>query len=86
MLPSRPILSKPDYRGSMGGMLMVLNVDPGKLCKSAPSEEVRQAITRCLACPTDDVCGRWLRDPERRKSAYHAFCPNADLFDRVRHG
>jgi Family of unknown function (DUF6455) len=84
MSSSRPILAKPNHRGSMGGMMMILDIDPAKLCKNVPGRKIQQVISSCLLCPTDDVCGRWLRDPDRRKDAYRAFCPNADVFDRVR--
>lgn len=69
----------------LGVMMERLVLDPATALECEPVE-LGLAIQRCRACECDVVCGNWLARTAARIEAPPVFCPNADLFARLRVG
>ena len=67
--------------GSLGAMMLALDVTPSQAAELWHGVPLTRAIERCLACPTAGECGVWLRDPRHKRDAYRSFCPNAGILD-----
>jgi hypothetical protein len=70
--------------GSLGGMMLALDLDPGQVAELWHGIPLTRAIERCLACPAAMQCAAWLRDPNRIGDEYRTFCPNAGLLEVAR--
>lgn len=68
---------------NMAAMMRHLGIWPDAAFTGLPMET---AIGNCLGCREAGRCGRWLADPEADPLAWRRFCPNAELFARLRSG
>lgn len=69
--------------GSLGAMLVHLDMSPESLADQCDGDALREVIHNCLECPTHAACTRWLADPDRRPGGWRAFCPNAGRLGAV---
>ncbi len=65
--------------GSLGTMLIYLDLRPEIVEDRCGAERLQDAMNHCLACPTHVTCAHWVADGARRQDAWHGFCPNADM-------
>jgi hypothetical protein len=70
--------------GSLGAMLVLLDMRPESVVDHCGEEGLRHAIANCLDCPTHAACARWLADPGRRPDSWLSFCPNAPKLQATR--
>jgi hypothetical protein len=79
-------LHSPVHRpgGSLGGMMLALDIDPEHVAEIWHGVPLARAIERCLACPVALQCAAWLRDANRQKDGYRTFCPNAGMLETAR--
>jgi hypothetical protein len=70
--------------GSLGAMMLALDLSPAQAAELWHGVPLARAVERCLLCPTATQCAAWLRDPHRDPSGYKNFCPNAGLLDIAR--
>ncbi len=62
----------------MLGMLVSVGLDPA-ITMSGDAETIMQDIRqRCRACPSEDVCERWLKSDDKHDNS---FCPNSKVFE-----
>jgi Family of unknown function (DUF6455) len=70
--------------GSLGAMMLALDIVPDQLAEIWHGVPFTRAIERCLSCPAAGRCAAWLRDPHHDGTAYRSFCPNAGVLDVAR--
>ena len=68
---------------NMAAMMRRLGIWPDD---SFAGLQMETAIGNCLGCREAGRCGRWLADPEPDPQDWQRFCPNAELFARLRGG
>ena len=63
----------------MAGMMTRVGVDPAAATPGDPraTTTVREMRRRCMRCPHEDVCDRWLAG---KIEGGNTFCPNAQEF------
>jgi hypothetical protein len=69
---------------SPGELLDRIGIEVERAPETIVTDELRAALRLCVKCRHNRRCQRWLRG-ERPADDYHAFCPNAALFDQLRH-
>lgn len=67
-----------------GEVLDRIEIDPDRAPEAILSEQVRVAMRVCIVCRHKKPCWRWLRG-DGPADDYQAFCPNAAVFDQLRH-
>jgi Family of unknown function (DUF6455) len=67
---------------NMAAMMRHLGIWPETSFADLPMES---AIRSCLFCGQVDRCSHWLADSKADPTAWQQFCPNAELFARLRH-
>jgi len=73
----RVVRSYPEAGRLRGAMTKRLGIDIGAL-----EPRTRYALEQtCALCIAHRRCSRWLARPGSAADGYHAFCPNASLFD-----
>ncbi|WP_035692703.1 DUF6455 family protein [Azospirillum halopraeferens] len=71
---------------NMGRMMRTVGVDPEAAFAAGLGLPMARAVRKCSRCRTVAECSHWLADPDHADGDRHGFCPNADLFDRLRRG
>lgn len=68
----------------LAAMMQRLGIDRAQLPRTAAMAEVLRAMEwQCGECADWRKCRGWLASPDATES-HHAFCPNADVVDRLR--
>ncbi|HYD67813.1 DUF6455 family protein [Azospirillum sp.] len=68
---------------NMPRMMRRLGVDVFTVTTFGVGHEMARAARRCSLCRTTEACSRWLEDPDADPAGHRAFCPNAELFERL---
>lgn len=66
----------------MTRMMVRLQLAPDAVARELLGTRLRNIASRCQACRYTAECVRWL--DAGSPSDYHAFCPNATVFDTLR--
>ena len=69
---------------SPGEVLDRIGIEVERAPETILTDELRAAMRLCVKCRHNRRCQRWLRG-DGPADDYHAFCPNAALFDQLRH-
>lgn len=68
----------------MGAMVRKVGVDADEVARASGDPQLAAAARRCLQCEAATACGSWLERQVDGEATPPAFCPNGDLFARVR--
>lgn len=66
---------------NMAAMMDHLGIWPKDSFAGLPMEK---AIHTCFLCYRGSRCSHWLADPDADPAGWQQFCPNAELFARLR--
>lgn len=69
---------------NMSEMMDRLGLDITLLAYGRPGMDLRSATHSCRYCRADDMCRDWLARMDQSIDRAPAFCPNAELFARMR--
>jgi hypothetical protein len=69
---------------NFNAMTTRLGIDLAELSRESLGYTLVSAIRRCRGCDAGEVCRDWLARAEPQLQKAPAFCPNAQLFARVR--
>lgn len=71
---------------NMARMMRTLGVDAEAAFSAGLGLPMARAVRKCTQCRTVEECSHWLAAPDAAAGGQHGFCPNAELFDRLRRG
>ncbi|WP_374379045.1 DUF6455 family protein [Dongia sp.] len=62
--------------GSLGALLVLLDLTPETVAAKCGAERLRGAMGNCLGCRTHGACASWMAGARSSEDAWHSFCPN----------